>query len=347
MSDSTLIKHQRVELSVLEQGFLYAGTNSVDTLRHTTELAIHAEQVGYKRFWFPEHHNQPNRTISTPELLAAHIAAHTTKLRVGASALSLPNHSALKVTENFSTLEAMYPLRIDLGVRLALGTDELTATALHRSRHPLSPEEYKEHMLDLLAFHSGSFTADRAFSKIVVTPVLTTLPEIWLTDSGDGGAQLATELGLGLAFAHYAAPQLASPVLSAYRKYFQPSPFRSQPRSILIVSVICADTEEKAEQLARAQDVYEIRQSKDRNAAFPSMEEANTYSFKDQDEALRLTSRSRNLVGSAKQIAQALQQLAKETCADEIMVSTLIPDHQERLRSYELLARAYEESEGL
>jgi luciferase family oxidoreductase group 1 len=346
MPNNSLLKSRRVELSVLDQGLLYEGTNAVDTLRHTTDLAIHAEKAGYTRLWFPEHHNHPYRASSTPELLTAHIAANTTNLRVGSCGILLPNHSALKVTENFSTLEAMYPQRIDLGIELALGTDELTAIALHRARNPLSSEEYNDHLMDLLAFLSGSFTANRAFGKIVVTPVISSMPELWLLDSGDGGAQLATEHGLGLAFAHYAAPQLAAPVMSAYRKYFQPSTFRSIPRSILIVSVICAETDAGAEELARAQDVYEIRQSTSKHAPFPSSEEAHAYSFTADEEVLRLTARSRNLVGSAKRVVQVLKQLAEETAADEIMISTLIPDHQERLRSYELLAQAFE-SEGL
>jgi luciferase family oxidoreductase group 1 len=330
----------------MDQGLQYEGANAADTLRHTTELAIRVEKAGYTRFWFPEHHNHPYRVSSTPELLIAHIAANTTNLRVGSSGILLPNHSALKVTENFSTLEAMYPQRIDLGIDLALGTDALTATALHRARQPLLSEEYNEHLMDLLAFLSGSFTANRAFSKIVVTPVISSTPELWLLDSGEGGAQLATEHGFGLAYVHYNAPQQAAPVLLAYRKYFRPSTFRSEPRSILIVSVICAETDARAEELARAQDVYEIRKSSHKYAPFPSSEEANAYTFTAEEEAFRLTSRSRNLVGSAKRMVQALKRLAEETSADEIMISTLIPNHQERARSYELLAQAFE-SEGL
>ncbi|NHN31010.1 LLM class flavin-dependent oxidoreductase [Paenibacillus agricola] len=346
MSNQPRSNSRSVKLSVMEQGFLYNNVNAVDTLRQVTELAIHAEKAGYTRFWLPEHHNHPYRASSTPELLTAHIAALTSRLRVGSSGTLLPNHSALKITENYSTLEAMFPHRIDLGLQQALGTDELTAIALHRARNPLAAEEFNEHLLDLLAFLSGSFAGDRAFSKIVVTPALSTLPEVWLLDAGEGGAQLATQYGLGLAFAHYAAPQLAVPVLAAYRKYFQPSSFHSSPKSMLIVSVICAETDAEAEELARAQDLYEIQLRSDELAPFPSHEEAQAYSFTEEEEAVRLTVRSQNLVGSAKRMAQSLKQLAEETGADEIMVSTRIPNHEARLRSYERLAQAWE-SEGL
>jgi luciferase family oxidoreductase group 1 len=331
----------KIKLSVLELGMMWQGLSAGEAIQNAVDLARHVEQLGYTRFWFSEHHNSANLASSAPEILIGHVAGATSTLRVGSGGVMLPNHSSLKVVENFRTLEAIYPQRIDLGIGRAPGTDGLTAYALRRSREALSVEDFPEQLAELLAFFSNSFPPGHNFNRITPTPVVTTIPEIWMLGSSDAGGRFAAQNGLGFAFAHHISPEPALPVLRFYRQQFQPSKFLAAPRSILAASVICAETDEEAEDLAAPQILNWVRFAQGLHLPPPTLEEARNHRYTPGEEAIRQQTRSRGIIGSVERVMYKLERLIKDGQVDELMVLTMIPDPAARRRSYELLAKAF------
>lgn len=328
-------------LSVLELGMIWNGSDAGDAIQNAVDLARHVEQLGYTRLWLSEHHNSPNLASSAPEILIGHIAGKTATLRIGSGGVMLPNHSALKVVENFRTLEAIYPNRIDLGLGRAPGTDGLTAYALRRSREALSADDFPEQLGELLAFFSNSFPPGHHFRRITPTPVVAEIPEIWMLGSSDGGARFAAANGLAFNFAHHINPDPAVPVLRFYRNSFQPSEFLAEPRSAITCSVICAETDEEAEDLAAPQILNWVRFVQGMIVPPPTAEEARNYKYSPSEEAIRQQTRARAIIGSVENVMYRLERLIKDGQVDEVMVLTMVPDQAARRRSYELLAQAF------
>lgn len=330
-----------LKLSVLELGMMWQGVSAGNAIKNAVELARHVEKLGYTRFWMSEHHNSANLASSAPEILIGHVAGATSTLRIGSGGVMLPNHSSLKVVENFRTLEAIYPERIDLGLGRAPGTDGLTAYALRRSREALSADDFPQQLAELLAFFSDSFPPGHNFKRITPTPVVSTIPQIWMLGSSDAGGRFAAQSGLGFAFAHHISPEPAIPVLRFYRQQFQPSEFLAAPRSILAASVICAETDEEAEDLAAPQILNWVRFAQGLHMPPPTLEEARNYRYSPHEEAIRQQTRSRGIIGSVERVMYKLDRLIKDGQVDELMVLTMVPDPVARHRSYELLAKAF------
>ena len=332
---------KKLALSVLDLSPIPSGSTARDALANTVDLARHAERLGYRRYWLAEHHNTASLASSTPEVLIGHVASATSEIRVGSGGIMLPNHTSLKVAETFRLLEALHPGRIDLGIGRAPGTDGLTALALRRSREALTAEDFPEQMAELLAFLGEGFEDDHPFSRIVASPVGIESPALWMLGSSDFGGRMAAHLGLGFAFAHHINPAPAIDTMRAYRANFRPSRHRNAPASILTVSVVCAATDEEAEQLAASVDLVMVRvvQGKVRTA-LPSVEEARSYVYSPAEETLRLRNRARYVVGGIDRVRDKVLDLVAATGADELMVTTMVHDHAARRRTYELLAGA-------
>ena len=235
-----------VPLSVLDLAPVAAGTTAGQALEYTTELARRTEELGYRRFWVAEHHNMPAIASSAPAVLIAHLAAATSTIRVGSGGVMLPNHAPLVVAEQFGTLEALHPGRIDLGIGRAPGTDQYTALALRRTMEGLSAEAFPQELADLI----GLFSAEGLRRPITATPGRGDMPAIWLLGSSGFSAQLAGLLGLPFAFAHHFSSVNTVPALGLYRQNFQPSQWLERPHAMVAVSAICADTDERAQWLS-------------------------------------------------------------------------------------------------
>lgn len=329
------------KLSVLELGMMWNGLTAGDAIQNAVELARHVERLGYSRLWLSEHHNSANLASSAPEILIGHIAGNTSTLRIGSGGVMLPNHSSLKVVENFRTLEAIYPNRIDLGLGRAPGTDGLTAYALRRSREALSADDFPEQLAELLAFFSDAFPANHHFRKIIPTPVVPTTPGIYILGSSDAGGRFAAQYGLGFAFAHHISPDPALPVLRFYRSQFQPSEFQAEPYSIISCSVVAADTQQEAEELAAPQILNWVRFAQGIHMPPPTMEEALNHKYTPAEEAIRQQTRARAIIGSVDHVMYKLEHLIKEGRVNELMILTMVPDQEARRYSYELLAKAF------
>lgn len=278
----------------------------------------------------------PGIASSSPEVLIAHVAAATQSIRVGAGGVMLPNHAPLRVAEAFHTLEALHPGRVDLGIGRAPGTDPATSRALR----PFDANEFPAQLRELIALSRQDFPEDHPFHSVRVVPTDVRLPPIWILGSSGASARFAGSLGLGYGFASHFSPVSPLPAVRAYRESFKPSEWFERPHFILAVAVICAETDETAEYLARSMDLVAVRLAKGEAGLFPTPEEAAAYPYTERELAIAEERRSLTIVGSPGKVRQRLLALYEETEADELMISTMVHDPAARRRSYELVAEA-------
>jgi luciferase family oxidoreductase group 1 len=328
-------------LSVLDLSPVSTGSTSAQALRNTVDLAQLADELGYMRYWLAEHHNTRLIASSVPEVMIGHVANATKRIRVGSGGVMLPNHSPLHVAEAFHVLEALHPGRIDLGLGRAPGTDTVTALALRRSRQAVFSDEFPQQLDELLGFLSDDFAEEHPFRQVKAMPMDVGTPEIWLLGSSDFSAQLAAKLGLGFAFAHHIQPSPAIGALRMYRDYFRPSKYFPEPKALVAVSVVCAETDERAAELARPLELSLLRLRQGRLGQLPSIAEATDYRYSAEERQLVALNRDRVFIGSPDAVRNRLTELAERAGVDEIMVMSLLYDHADRRRSYELLANAF------
>lgn len=331
-------------LSILDLAPVSSDSTSAQALRNSIELAQLADQLGYTRYWLAEHHNIPSIAISVPEILIGIVARETTGIRVGSGGIMLPNHAPLHVVEAFRTLEALYPGRIDLGIGRAPGTDPLTAYALRRSRERLQADDFPDQLAELLAFDSGAFPDNHPFRAIRPTPRDVGLPPLWLLGSSGGySAQLAATTGIGFAFAYHINPNMTDMLAAfqTYRTQFTPSAQLSTPHTILAIGVLCAETQERAEELAILLDLAYLRRHTGQLAPLPTLAEAKAYPFTDLEREQAHAYRGRQIIGSPATVREHIEAMVQQSGVDEVMALTIIADHAARLRSYALLAATF------
>ena len=328
-------------LSVLDLTQIEKGSSSDQALANTVELAKEAESLGYTRYWFAEHHNSIGLASGSPEIMIAHVANHTSAIRLGSGGVMLPNHAPLKIAEVFHLLEALHPGRIDLGLGRAPGTDQLTAFALRRSEQALSGDDYPQLLAELLAFDTHAFPDDHPFRKISVTPSDVELPPVWLLGSSGFSAQLAAQVGVGFSFASHINRPLASTALQTYRQQFTPSGSYPKPQAMLAVGAVVGETQEHAEQLMRILQIGFSNLVAGRPYQMPTLAEA----LQQEPNPMELQRAQGFLgswfVGTAETVAAEVQALAEESEADEVMVTTALPNQIDRMRTLRGLAEAW------
>lgn len=332
----------QLALSVLDLSPITSGSTGRQALQNTLDLARLADRLGYSRYWLAEHHNMPSIASSAPEIMIGQVARETNRIRVGSGGIMLPNHAPLKVAESFRTLEALFPGRIDLGIGRAPGTDQVTALALRGRRGALGADDFPAQLADMFSFCTGQFPADHPFREIAAIPTDVDLPPVWLLGSSGYGARLAAQLGLGFAFAAHFSSHDPVDAIRSYRNNFVPSEYLSEPRAILTVSVICAETAAHADYLAATVDLFWVLFSSGRLTLLPSPEEGLAYPYTPAERAQARARRALHMIGDPAAVRARILDLAERTSADEVMVASSIYSHAERLRSYELLAEAFD-----
>jgi len=319
-------------VSVLDLSPVPSGSSTAAALADSIALARHAEDLGYLRHWVAEHHGMTGVAGSAPAVLIGALAAATSRIRVGSGGVMLPNHAPLVVAEQFGMLEALYPGRIDLGLGRAPGTDPRTAAALRRSVEGLSAEQFPQQLDELRGYFRGPVDGVHA------TPAVGNEPPVWLLGSSGYSAQLAGLLGLPFAFAHHFSGRHTLPALALYRESFRPSRVLAEPYAMVCASVLVADDDDTAQRLAMPGALSFLRLRTGRPGPVPTVEQALAYPYSPQEQAFVQDRLDSQVIGGPETARQALAALLAATRADELMVTTLVHDPADRLRSYSLLA---------
>ncbi len=330
-----------IPLSILDLSPVSAGMSGPQALRNTLDLARFADTLGFTRYWVAEHHNLPAIASSAPDLMIGQIAAITKNMRIGSGGVMLPNHAPLMVAERFKVLEALFPGRIDLGLGRAPGTDQATSYALRRRQGISEEDDFLERFQELMLLETRGFPDGHPFHNVWAMPADVPLPPIYLLGSSDYSAQLAGQIGAAFAFAHHFATFPADEAMRLYRDNFKPSVSHDKPLAILGTHVICADSDEEAERIAATVDLNTVRRAKGEFLPLASPQDAAKYDYTPVDRARIAQSRNRISVGSPATIKAKLAPLIEATKADELMVTTMIFDHEARKHSYELLAKLF------
>ncbi|MET8973445.1 LLM class flavin-dependent oxidoreductase [Streptomyces hydrogenans] len=325
-----------VPLSVLDVVPVFEDGTATSALRDTVALAPLVEALGYHRYWVAEHHNTTSLATSAPPVLIGRLASATTTLRVGSGGVLLPNHAPLVVAEQFGTLEALHPGRVDLGLGRAPGTDPLTARALRRA-----PDRGHDDFPRQIAELDGYFAPADPASGITAVPAADGRPELWMLGSSPASAVAAGALGLPYAFAHQINPQASAFALERYREAFRPSAHLDRPRTLVSVLTTVADTDDEARTVASPYLLGKIRmRTSPRFDAFPTAATAAAHGYSSAERAFLDELVEPQLIGSTATVRDKLAALLARTGANEVMALTVVHGQGERLRSFTLLAEA-------
>jgi luciferase family oxidoreductase group 1 len=330
-----------VPFSVLDLAPVPAGSTVADSLRNTLDLARRVEALGYGRFWLAEHHNMTGIASSATAVLIGHVAGGTRTIRVGSGGVMLPNHSPLVVAEQFGTLEALYPGRIDLGLGRAPGTDQLTMRALRRN-FTAADEDFPRDVQELRSY----FAHARPGQLVRAVPGEGLGVPLWLLGSSLYSARLAAELGLPFAFASHFAPDYLTHALEVYREGFRPSAQLKEPYSMACLNVFAAETDAEARRLFTSLQQAFVNLRRGRPGQLPPPVEtlegvASDLELAGAGHALRYS-----VVGSPDAVRRGLESFLALTDADELMLTSQIYEHAARLRSFELVARLRERADA-
>jgi luciferase family oxidoreductase group 1 len=324
-----------IPLSVLDLSPVPDGSSAGQALRNSADLARHVEALGYARYWMAEHHNMPGIASAATAVALAHVAAGTSRIRIGAGGIMLPNHAPLIIAEQFGTLAALHPGRIDLGLGRAPGTDQLAAHAMRRNLAS-DEDQFPRDVIELL----GYFQPVEPGQRLQAVPGAGETVEAWILGSSTYGAQLAALLGLPYAFASHFAPAQMHDAMAIYRERFRPSERLAKPHVMLGVNIFAAETDAEARRLFSSLQQAFLNMRRGRPGKLPPPVDDMEARLDRQGRAMLEDALACSIVGSAETVRDGLNAFVASTGADELMVTAQIFDPQARQRSYEILARA-------
>jgi luciferase family oxidoreductase group 1 len=324
-----------IRLSVLDLSPITRGSTAGQALRNTLDLARHVESWGYHRFWLAEHHSMPGIASAATSVVIGHVATGTSRIRVGAGGIMLPNHSPLVIAEQFGTLEALFPGRIDLGLGRAPGSDQATARALRRNL-ATDPEEFPRDVLELLHY-LGPAASDQ---HVTAVPGVGSNVPVWILGSSLFGAQVAAALGLPFAFASHFAPALMMEAIHIYRQHFRASVTLEQPYLMLGFNVFAADTDAQAQLLSTSMQQAFVNLRTGRPGQLPPPQPNYTDQLPPAARAMLDDVLSCSAIGSPVTVRAALNAFIDRTQPQELMITSNIFDHAARLHSYEITAQS-------
>lgn len=329
-----------MKVSILDQSPVSAGKTAQDALHESLKLAQLGERLGYTRYWIAEHHDFPGLTCPAPEIMLGYIGGQTKTIRIGSGAVLLPHYKPYKVAESFNMLATLFPGRIDLGIgRAPGGSAEATMALSHNYLEKV--RQLPDSLQELLQFLQGDFPSGHMYSKISPSPVPETSPVPWLLGTSKRSALLAAEKGLPYAYGQFMSDKDGTEIIEDYHKHFVPHSKRQRPYSLLAVSVICAATEEEAEEAALSGFIWKLQLGKgEGRSGVPTLEEAKRYPLNAEEEETLRKMREKSIVGSPAKVKKKLEEMKSAYHADELMVVTITHRYEDRLRSYELLAEA-------
>jgi luciferase family oxidoreductase group 1 len=329
------------KLSVLDQTPVIHGHTTADAIAATLELAQLADDLGYTRYWCAEHHGLRGVSNPCPEVVLARIGSLTKRIRIGSGGVMLPYYSPFKVAEQFLMLEALFPNRVDLGVGRAPGGDMRTAQAVAAGAYNRG-DIFPQQVADLIGLFNGTLSDDHLANGVLLQPQIATRPELWMLGSSDFGGLLAAQLGIRYAFAHFINAQYGHRVAEAYRERFAQGGHATEPYLAAAVFVICADTDDEAAALEKAVDLRRVQMAYGLNMPVPSIEQGAAQQYGERELAVIAREKSRSIVGTPERVTERLHALQEQFGADELIVLTVAGSYAARMRSYQLLADAFE-----
>jgi luciferase family oxidoreductase group 1 len=327
---------------IVDQVPVPTGGTGAAAVHESIALARHAERLGFTRYWLAEHHSTNSFACAAPAALIPAIAGATTSMRVGSGGVLLPHYSPFQVAESFRMLEALFPGRIDLGVGRAPGGTARVTEALHYGRGAIAHGWFPRQVADLMGWLSDDMGREHPFARVRAMPRGTGAPPIWILGSSGETAELAAALGCGYAFAQFISGADGSAAARRYRSSFSPGRGLPEPRVIVAVGAVCADSDAEAQRLASSLQLWRARIETGRDRGIPTPEEAMAHA----GDRARAHDGERVLVGTAPAVAERLRDLALRYDADEVMVVTVTHDYTARRRSFELLAAALQLTPG-
>jgi luciferase family oxidoreductase group 1 len=330
-----------IPFSVLDLAPIRQGGTAAEAFENSRDLARHVEGWGYQRFWLAEHHGIPSVASAATAVLIAHVAAGTSRIRVGSGGIMLPNHAPLVIAEQFGTLASLFPGRIDLGLGRAPGGDRRTLRALRRNLGN-GGDSFPEDLAELM----GYFRPGGPGNGVHAVPGEGLDVPIWLLGSSDFSARLAARLGLPFAFASHFAPDLLYGALEIYRREFEPSEVLERPRAMVGVNVIAADTDEEARRLFTSLQQAFVNLVRGMPREIPPPVESMDGLWTPAERAHVERMARVSAVGSAETVRRVLREIVEATAADELILAAQIFDHGARLRSYEIAAGVRESLTG-
>lgn len=336
-----------LRLSVLDQSPVAEGSVPADALQNSIALAKRVDDLGYTRFWMSEHHAMDLLACTAPEIMLARIGAETKRIRIGSGGIMLPHYTALKVAEVFRTLYGLYPGRVDLGIGRAPGGGPSESLALRRSRRTPMEDDFPDQVSELLAFLEDDFPTAHPFSRVKAMPAPPKCedyagPEVWMLGSSMWSSGAAVEFGLPYSFAHFFSPVKTRDAIETYRRNFRPGIRREKPEATVAVGAVCAETQEEAEFLASSAKLLQqrIRLGERKPVAPPeaAIREMQVRGVVPLEEG----EWPRYFVGTPARVKEQMEQMAGALGIEELIVNTIVWDQQKRIRSYELLAEAFD-----
>ncbi len=330
---------EKIKLSILDQSVIKPGGNAKEAINETVATVKLAEKLGYSRFWVSEHHNSALISGSTPEVLMVKLADETSSIRIGSGGIMLPNHSALKVVENFRMLEVLFPNRIDLGIGRAPGTDRITSSILNPS-NDFSEASYLQQLEYLQHFFRDNVATKHG--SLLATPQSTTIPSQWILSSSGGSSLIAAQFGMGLSIAKFINGFVSPEVAETYRKNFKPSTENTEPKVMVAIQVVCAETEEKANEMRKFIDFVLVQLEKGNFNNFKDENYIRNYRFSSLEQQIIDRNKGRIISGTTDDVKEQLIKLSNDFGTDEIMITSMSVDYEARRKSFELLANAFE-----
>lgn len=327
-----------VKLSILDQAPISSGNTAQETLQNAVNLARTGDKLGFTRYWIAEHHDLAGLACPAPDAMIGIIASQTENIRIGAGAVLLPHYKPFRVAEIYNLLATLYPDRIDLGIGRAPGGSAEVTMALS-DNFLEQVRQFPEKIDDLLGFLNLDFPKDHTYGKIKPTPVPNVSPEPWMLGTSGKSAVLAAEKGMAYTFGHFMSDANGPEIVADYRRRLEQNYPASTPKVIVTVTVVCAETTERAEKLAISSLAWNIwNAAGEGQGGVPDVEEVESYSFSNEQQEMMHQSRKKMVVGNPQEVKQQLEHLQEKYQADEFMVVTIVHEHGERIRSYELIA---------
>lgn len=328
-----------MKLSILDQSPISSNQTAKEALDASMKLAQAGEALGYTRYWITEHHDLVGLASSAPEVMLSYIGANTSTIRIGAGAVLLPHYKPYKVAEVFNTLATLFPDRIDLGLGRAPGGSAEATNAL--SDNFLQNVYKMPHLLkELLHFLEDDFPAETVYSKVSASPLPDIPPQPWLLGTSKKSALLAAENGLSYTFGQFMSDKDGAAIVQEYLEAFTPRKQGEPPQVIVTVNAICAETTEKAEEIALCSLIWKVQRDKSEgNQGIPSIEVAKAYPLTDKEKETIEEMKQQMLIGNPQEVKQRLRELQAVYKADEMMINTITYAPYDRINSYRLLMK--------